>query len=313
MKLKKLTDQELVSQIQKLNREVLIELFERSYVDAKNRFDQKEIAERECQDCLAIACTFIWQHFQERSLEKGQKVGNVLLAISEFIANSRAGQEIFENPLKSIKKPNIVEDFRNEFQNIDKPIETNFHVLKEKRKTALGLYYFEKWSIHKIAEHQNSASDKALDFLMTSFKKWVQLLVQNIKYRIDLDLFSENLHSFEAYRSGKFSEEQALQWELKLSESANLTKTQEKYFELIAILRSIQRRVLSRFIIKNATTRLMGNIWGKKWSIVSAIFIALTGILIWYSKNNPSNSKENEPPKKELIEKSESDSLENTE
>ena len=113
----------------------------------------------------------------------------------------------------------------------------------------------------------------------------MQLLKQNAHYRLPLNEFLAELPSFIGYYSGESSKSKMLEFEIKLTESDSFKELYAQFLDLVGIIRWNRRRFLLEYIKGSTTTKLTGNIWGNRWSVVSALFIILIGILIWYTDN----------------------------
>lgn len=94
-----------------------------------------------------------------------------------------------------------------------------------------------------------------------------------------------NYAEFELYLSNKLSNQQLIDLEIRLASQPDL-KTEFEFYKVFRLTaRATRRKQINNYIQTNASTKLVGNIWGNTWTIVSAIFIIIVGLLIWYTDN----------------------------
>ncbi|MFY0674243.1 MAG: hypothetical protein JXQ87_12620 [Bacteroidia bacterium] len=294
MRLKNISDQDVVSLIKKGDYTVLPTLFERNYVNALNQAEKLDFSQKKTQKLLANSCVIIWQFFSSNTWNIGRhKIDFTIDYVFRRLLQHA-------NPHAKLKIKSV-------FEELDPAIESffiepneeevsstinNFKVLKENYKQLIWNHFFEKRPIEKAAIQLNIDEDKAESQLNIGLTKWAELIKFNLKRNIDIDLLKEHSTSLLYYSTGGMSKDAMLSHELKLSNINGLKKLQD-YIDELGQIASLSRRLsLVDYLFKNASTKLTGNIWGNKASIASAIFIVLIGILVWISDNTPDNKKD---------------------
>ena len=97
---------------------------------------------------------------------------------------------------------------------------------------------------------------------------------------------TEDIQLFEFYELGKLDQKSRLNFELRLSLDKEFKTDYELYKLVIQSSRYYRKEKIIQFIKTNAATKLTGNIWGNTWTKISALVIALTGLLIFLSEQN---------------------------
>ena len=80
MKLKHISDQELVRLIKKGNQDVMVTLFERNFLDAKLRFEKFELSDNQIAELLAGAVGIIWQFFSQNNWKESKHKVDFMLS-----------------------------------------------------------------------------------------------------------------------------------------------------------------------------------------------------------------------------------------
>lgn len=74
-------------------------------------------------------------------------------------------------------------------------------------------------------------------------------------------------------------------FEVRISLDPELKKEVEFERLLNETIRYYRRQQLKRYLYENATSKLMGNVWGRSWTRISAVIIILMGLLVLWLKN----------------------------
>lgn len=84
----------------------------------------------------------------------------------------------------------------------------------------------------------------------------------------------------EKYNQGQLKGEDLIEFEIKLSLDEQLRNEVALYKMLDETIAYGRQKQLDQYIRRNASSRLTGNFWGKKFTLLSALGIALTGIFL---------------------------------
>lgn len=101
----------------------------------------------------------------------------------------------------------------------------------------------------------------------------------------------DDIKLFERYVAGKLTEQDAMNFELRLSLEEDLKVHFELYKLVVQTSRFQRKKQIHAYIKTNATTKLTGNIWGKTWTKVSVIIIVVMGLLILMTRQNREKDK----------------------
>lgn len=285
MRRKNISDQEVTVLIKKGRVEVLANLFERNIVNCLNLFDRHGLDEKTCHRTLALSCSFIWEYFSHSTWKpSSHKVDFMIDFLNRRQLAQTHGVET-KLPYQYPELDILLDTYKLEPEKIDIILTNNLNVLNDSLKDLLAACFFEKTNIDKLAIDLNQTDEYIEEQRVKGFSKWVQLLRQNANYRISLDEFLADLPIFIGYYCGELSKTKMLDFEMKLAESDTFKKQHDQFLELVYIIRWNRRKKITDFIQSSATTKLTGNIWGNRWSMVSALFIILIGMLIWYIDN----------------------------
>lgn len=309
MRLKNISDSDVVSLIKKGDYKVLTLLFERNYVNALNQAEKLEVSKKKTQKLLANACIIIWQYFSSQTWNLGRHKIDFTI---DYVFKRLLSDLI---PYTNIKIKSVFEELDPNIKNyLAEPSEeevsntiNNFKVLKDNQKQLIWNHFFEKRAIENIAMELGIEEEKAESQLISGFSKWGELIKFNLKRNIDTDLLRQHCLELINYSTGILSKDRMLKHELNLTNIQGLKKLQD-YIDEMGQIASLSRRLsLLDYISKNSSTKLTGNIWGNKASIASAIFIVIIGVLVWVSDNTPEDKKD----LFNLDEQTETDSLKN--
>lgn len=91
----------------------------------------------------------------------------------------------------------------------------------------------------------------------------------------------------EKYINGKLTVEEQIELEIKLSLNPDLEKDVAIKKLIAESLKDAQKKDLKTFMSKNASSKLTGNIWGKTWTRISAIFLILITVLVIFLDQRP--------------------------
>lgn len=292
MRLKNIPDQEVIAFIKAEKYEILPALFERNLVNSLNISDKFDLAHKKVYRYLANAVVIVWQYFSPKPwLVSKHKIDFVI----DFIYRYQLQKDF---PEQKIKLKYSFDEFipfihtlYEEGQEENGPVINNFKVLKERTKTILWFSFFERIEDDLIANRLGIDEEKVAKLRAKGIVKWCDFVNQNLKLKLEAKCIEVNEQAFFKYQKGLLNQNESLQFELLLSSDKIITKAFEQYKELANTISLIRRLTLREYVLKNASTKLTGNIWGNKISIASAIFIALVGILVWWADQVPDSDK----------------------
>lgn len=280
-------DKEVFEGIRNLQMDVLIELFERNYVNVKNHLEQKGGSDPQIIRSLMEACTVVWDFFGNHTWrESSHKIDFMVTYALHCIWNTRYSE------LKVKLRHNFPEldlSIQRLFDEEDRDINLlreTIKYLKPDQRDLISIFHFEGFDFNQITnlshfDHEDDAENAYLNALI----RLAKMLKGNFNDRFDSILKRETLEKFVTYYSRYSREEERLQIEL---ENTIGEKNYIRNWEfLVNGIRSYRRYELIQFLKKNSSTRLTGNIWGNRWSIGSGLFILLTGLAIVYAHFNP--------------------------
>lgn len=92
----------------------------------------------------------------------------------------------------------------------------------------------------------------------------------------------ELAEKIEKYNRGKLKGEELIEFEIKLSLDESLRSEVALYQLLDETLQYGRQKQLDQYLKQNASSRLTGNFWGRRFTLISALGILLTGMLLLY-------------------------------
>ncbi|MBI1184458.1 hypothetical protein GC194_09310 [bacterium] len=295
MRFRNIPDQEVAKRIKAGNHEILPVLFERNLVSCLNLGIKAEADEKTVHNLLAHSVVICWQYFASKSwLASKHKIDFIIEYIFRVLLKEKYALQGLKLKFQFSEFDGLLEAFTNEIPHTTNQVINNFKVLGENTKSILWMTFFEKRSDEDMATQLGKSEDKIIQMRAKGFAKWVNLLCTNLNYKINQELFTTHLHTFIGYYTGTLGKDKMLAFELERSHNAQIAKEYEEFLLLVSTLAAYRRQTLVEYVLKNASMKLTGNIWGNKISIVSAVFIALMGLLVWYTKQHPPQNHQTE-------------------
>lgn len=265
--------------------EVLTNLFERNIVNCLNLYDRYDLGEGVAHQSLALSCTFIWEYFSSNPWKSASHKVDFMI---DFLNRRQLAQvhgHSTKIPYEFPELDALLEAYQSEPDKVDKIITNNLNVLSDSLKDILNASFFEQINIDKLALDLNQSDEYIEKQREKGFAQWIRLIRQNANYRIAQDELLTELPTFIGYHLGELSKTKMLDFEMKRSSDKATKDLYNQFLELVSIIKWNRRNKILESILANSTTKLTGNIWGNRWSLVSAGFIILIGILIWYTDN----------------------------
>lgn len=184
MKLKHISDQELVRLIKKGNQDVMVTLFERNFLDAKLRFEKFELSDSAIAQLLADSVGIIWQFFNQNNWkESSHKVdfmlSYVLCKMSTQLYNNVEYKQRYSFP----ELDAYIQEALNEKSTEPRLEIINKYLSLSKDSTfqALGMHSFEKINDEELAKKfgfkdewsaeskRHKALAKAINFIQSDY------------------------------------------------------------------------------------------------------------------------------------------------
>ena len=286
---------------------MLVHLFERNLVDSLNLFDRFEKSDEFAHECLGNSIIIVWEYFSSHHwLASKHKIDFIIDYLNRLQLQQHLGESTVKLKYSFDEFDTYVQEI-GDYPDSKNMIINNFKTLPDLQKEILQLSHFEKWDAERISDHIGRDEDFVDVRRLKAWRTWINLLVQNLKLTLEKDYLLEQTDGFIRYELGQLSKEKMLQFELQLSSNAVHKRAFEQFQSLVDYIRAYRRETLRKYLNMNSSTRLTGNIWGNKVTWASAIFIAIIGILIWYTDHH-NLGKQNDLPETSPI-----DSLQNQE
>jgi len=259
--LRRLKDKHLLSGLKESNHEVLINLFERSYVSARNIAINRKLNLEHLNASLRFAVILFYLDVNQNG------------AYSE---NDIEGQ-IVERTIANFNNFTLVQYDDLKHNNI----KASLSHLSTKTQNIVLFAAVEAYTIEKIEKLVSGSKRPVEENLQLAWNEFLNGLADIEAISQSALMEQKNLklnpdEQIERYLSNKMGKQELIDFELKLSFDKELQREYEVKKLIREALTDYRREQLDKYLKKEVTTSLTGNFWPKSWIIASSIIIGAT-------------------------------------
>ncbi|GEM_PF-5159420 len=250
--------------IAKGKEEALIAVFRQHYVEARNVLLKRDVEERYIDPLIEKAAVAVWCHYAAHP-------DDTTPIRDRFF-------HYIDHPEALISKADA--------QPLRKAIQHLYRFFDPVCMQLLMWRYAEGRSeanVGELADRSLSETQADLKRCMMRFRQAALAYLGKV-----LPPHSEqDLARVQQYVDGILRPEEALLLESEAAIHPPLRKLIEAEQTLRRLLRYGREEALQRYLQRHTTRRLLGNIWGRQWTIASALIIGLALIGMWWFKDTP--------------------------
>ncbi|MBI3141353.1 MAG: hypothetical protein HYZ16_00850 [Bacteroidetes bacterium] len=285
MRLRNIPDQTVAQQIQDGQKDILVAIFERNLATCLNLGIKYQLSDKQVHQFLAQGAVAVWYFFSKKPwLTSRHKIDfmveYVFVRLVQRHVPTAKGRYLFEELDPYVQR---VEEHANP---VEPALVNNLTLLSDNLLQSLTLSLGDGRGLWNVGQLMGKSEEQVETMVAKAAIKWFGLLRQNLQLPLDTDGIKKDVDQLMSYHLGLLSPTDMASIEVALSTNPHIARTYKSFLLLDSTVGHYRTTSLLGMVLGKSAKRLTGNIWGNRWSVASAIFIALVGLLIWYAKRH---------------------------